>query len=51
MKTVLYNAKVYVERDVFAEAVLQEDGVIQLVGSNEEDLAAPGDAERIDCQG
>ena len=30
MKTVLYNAKVYVERDVFAEAVLQEDGVIKL---------------------
>ena len=51
MKTVLYNAKVYVERDVFAEAVLQEDGVIQLVGSNEEVLAAAGDAERIDCQG
>ena len=51
MKTVLYNAKVYVERDVFAEAVLQEDGVIKLVGSNEEVLAAAGDAERIDCQG
>ena len=51
MITVLYNAKVYVERDVFAEAVLQEDGVIQLVGSNEEVLAAAGDAERIDCQG
>ena len=50
-KTVLYNGKVYVERDVFAEAVLVEDGVIKLVGSNEEVLAACGDAERIDCEG
>lgn len=50
-KTVLYNAKVYVERDVFAEAVYQEDGIIKMVGTNEEVLAACGDAERIDCQG
>lgn len=50
-KTVLHNAKVYVERDVFAEAVLQEDGIIRLVGSDEEVLAAAGDAQRIDCGG
>lgn len=50
-KTVLYNGKVYVERDVFAQAVLQEDGVIKMVGTDEEVLAAAGDAERIDCQG
>ena len=50
-KSVLYNGKVYVERDVFAEAVYQENGIIKKVGSNEEVLAEASDAERIDCQG
>ena len=51
-KTLFYNAKVYVERDTFAEAVYQEDGWIKAVGSNEDvkALAAP-DAEMIDCGG
>ena len=51
-KTLFYNAKVYVERDTFAEAVYQEDGWIKAVGSNEDvkALAAP-DAEKIDCGG
>ena len=50
-RTVLYNGKVYVERGCYAQAILQEDGIILQVGSNKEVLAAAGDAERIDCQG
>ena len=51
-KTLFYNAKVYVERGVFAQAVYQEDGWIKAVGSNEDvcPLAAD-DAEKIDCGG
>lgn len=50
MKKVLFNAKVYVEKDVFAEAVLIEDGVIAAVGTNEEILAL-ADCENVDCEG
>ena len=35
MKTIIYNAKAYIERETFAEAVLIEDGFISAVGSNE----------------
>ena len=35
-KTLFYNAKVYVEKDTFAQAVYQEDGWIKAVGSNED---------------
>lgn len=51
MKKVLYNGKVYVDRDVFAEAVLVEGGRIKAVGGNQEILAMAGDAEKIDCEG
>lgn len=52
MKTILYNGKVYLERGVFAEAVLVEDGLIARTGSNEDILAAADSgAERIDCGG
>lgn len=51
-KLVLTNGKIYVERDVFAEAVYAEDGVIRMTGSNAEVLAAAGDdAEVIDLEG
>lgn len=51
-KTLLYNAKIYVDRGVFAEAVYQEDGIIEAVGTNEEVMAkAAEDAEKIDCGG
>ena len=51
-KTLFYNAKVYVERDMFAEAVYQEDGWIKAVGSNADVCAlAADDAEKIDCEG
>ena len=39
MKIALYNAKVYVERERFVEAVLVEDRKIKAIGTNEEILA------------
>ena len=36
MRKILFNAKVYVEKGSFAEAVLIEDEKIIAVGSNEE---------------
>ncbi|MBF1170803.1 MAG: amidohydrolase [[Eubacterium] sulci] len=58
MRKILFNAKVYVERGNFAEAVLIEDDKIVAVGSNEEIKAEAsksdetcGLAELIDCEG
>lgn len=52
MKTVFHHGKIYVERGVFAQAVLVEAGVIRAVGTDEEILAAAGsDAEVINCEG
>lgn len=52
MKKVLHNAKVYVEKGVYAQAVLVEDGLIAKVGTDEEVLEAAGaDAEITDCGG
>lgn len=49
---VIYNAKVYVEKGHFEEAVLCEDGIIKAVGSNEGILAAaPEGAKRYDAKG
>ena len=55
MKKVFFNAKVYVEKGVYAQAVLAEDGIIRAVGTDEEVLAA-ADAdglpyEKVDCGG
>lgn len=52
MKTVFYNAKVYVEKGVYAQAVLIEDGIIRAVGTDEEVMAAAnaGGGERADCR-
>ena len=55
MKKVFFNAKVYVEKSVYAQAVLAEDGIIRAVGTDEEVLAA-ADAdglpyEKVDCGG
>ena len=51
-KTLLYNAKVYVERGHFEEAVLVEDGIIRAVGGNKELLAAAdAETEKRDCEG
>ncbi|MDD4444959.1 MAG: amidohydrolase [Eubacteriales bacterium] len=51
MKKVLYNGKVYVDRDVFEEAVLVEDGRIAAVGKNDEILSMAEGADQIDCEG
>ncbi|MDR0451731.1 MAG: amidohydrolase [Treponema sp.] len=52
MKKVIYNARVYVGRGRFAEAVLTAGGTIAAVGSGKNILdAAPAGAERIDAQG
>lgn len=52
MKTIYYNAKVYVEREKFAEAVVTEDGIITRVGTDDEALSmvSSGDSV-IDCYG
>ena len=51
-KTLFFNAKVYVEKGCFAQAVYQEDGWIKAVGTNEEvKAAAAPDAEMVDCGG
>lgn len=51
MNTVLFNGKVYVDKDHFQEAVLVENGIIKAVGKNEEILAMAECAEKIDCKG
>ena len=51
MKYAIYNAKVYVNKGEFAEAVLVDEGLIQKVGTTEEILAVAGDAEKIDAEG
>ena len=45
MKTVLTNGKIYMERGAFCEALLIEDGIIRMTGTNEEVLAAAGCGE------
>ena len=52
MKTILHNAKVYVEKGCYKQAVLIEDGVIRKVGADEEILAAADELTQvIDCEG
>lgn len=52
MKTILHNAKVYVDKGVFAEAVLVKDGLIEAVGTNKEILGNKDEETKlIDCEG
>ena len=52
MKTIIYNAKAYIERETFAGAILIEDGFISTVGSNEKILSyASSDAVQINAEG
>lgn len=52
MGRLITNAKVYVEREKFAQAVYMEDGVIKAVGTNEEVLAvAPAGTPQYDAGG
>lgn len=50
-KIALINGKIYVERDVFAQALLAEGGIITAVGTDREILALAGDAPVYDCGG
>jgi predicted amidohydrolase YtcJ len=51
-KKIIYNAKVYLRRREFAQAVLIEDGRVAGVGADSEMLArAPSDAVRINACG
>ena len=47
----LKNGKIYVERGVFAQAVLMENGRVTAVGDNEDIADLAGDARIIDCGG
>ena len=52
MKTILYNAKVYVEKGCYTEAVFVEDGYIRKTGTDEEILSMRDTGtEVIDCGG
>ena len=54
MKVIFLNGKIYVEKGVYAQAVLVEGARIAAVGTDEEVLAAAGadfDGEKIDCEG
>ena len=51
MKTVLFNGKIYVEREKFVEAVLIEDRKIKAIGTNDEILATSDIDKKIDCRG
>jgi len=48
---VIHNAKVYLERGCFAEAVLVRDDKIAGVGTNKEILTSTPEAEKIDAHG
>lgn len=52
MATLIHNARIYVERGVFAEALLEVDGIIRAVGTLAEvEAAAPACVTRRDAKG
>ena len=52
MATLIYNAHIYLERERFAEALLEVDGVVRAVGTLAEvEAQAPADVVRWDAQG
>lgn len=51
MGRIFFNAKVYVEREKFEEAVYINEGYIIEVGKNQEILNKYPQEERLDCQG
>ena len=50
MNTILKNGKIYIEKNIFKEAILIEDGIVKEIGSTEEILKNPCD-NIIDLQG
>ena len=56
MQKAFINGKVYVEKGMYAQAILVKDGMIQAVGADEEILQLAeekdgGDLEKVDCGG
>ena len=51
MQKVIYNGKIYIENDHFEEAILIDDNMITMIGSNEEVLMSAENAILIDCEG
>ena len=52
MNRILYNAKVYIEKGTYAQAVLVEDGYIKDVGGNGDILKYKnGETQLMDCRG
>ncbi|MDR1904948.1 MAG: amidohydrolase [Treponema sp.] len=51
MMKALYNAKVYLDRGIFCDALLIDGSRIVLTGANKEILDTAADAERIDAEG
>lgn len=52
MKTLLFNGKIYLEREKFAEAILIENGIIQKIGKTTDLESEVGDdCKKIDCVG
>ncbi len=49
MRTVIYNARIYQEKDRFVQALLIEDGIIIRTGSDEEVLMEAENARLIDA--
>jgi predicted amidohydrolase YtcJ len=43
MKRVFYNAKIYVEKGVYAQAMLVDGGIIRSIGTDEDILAQTAD--------
>ncbi|MDR2729682.1 MAG: amidohydrolase family protein, partial [Treponema sp.] len=50
-RLVIHNAKVYLERGSFAQAVLIHDDKIAAAGTNEEIISKAPGAEKIDAEG
>lgn len=52
MQTIIYNAKIYVNKGQFAQALLIEDDIIRQVGTTQQILeAAAADSTKIDAAG
>lgn len=52
METILFNGKIYVDRDEFVQGIFIEDGIIKKIGTNSEVMAcASEDTKIIDCYG
>lgn len=51
MKTIIFNGNIYIENNVYAEALLIEDNKVVAYGSNEEIISMSSEATKIDAFG